>query len=246
MDYRDSTFWGFTIAWIGMYMGFVCSRFIKEMGKRVVGMMVGCAAGFMISIVCFDLIPDSFEQGSLRVTLFGVGFGLLIAAVIDGKLRAFQSKILKKQTKREMIIVSFLTMGLAIDNFPTGIALGTLAIISYQESMNLAVLLLIGCIFEGLVLGIFLRKSKTSYIYSMLLLTIIALPMGLGSIVGSAASRISPIIIGSLLSFAAGIILYITCGAILPETKNIWNGRRATLAILLGILIGFTLITFIH
>lgn len=246
MNYRDPMVWGFTTVWIGMYMGFVCSRFIKEMGKRVIGMVMGFAAGFMISIVCFDLIPDSFQQGSLWVTLLGIAFGLFTAAMVDEKLRKIQSKILKKQTEREMIIVSFLTMGLAIDNLPTGIALGTLSIVSYRESVNLAVLLLIGCILEGIVLGIFLRKSKTSYIYSMVFLTIIALPMGLGAVVGSAASQISPIIIGSLLSFAAGIILYVTCGAILPESKNIWKGRRATLAIILGILIGFTLITLIH
>ena len=66
--------------------------------------------------------------------------------------------------------------------------------------------------------------------------------MGIGAVGGYVLSSISENLISIGLGIAAGIILYIICEELLPESKKIWNGRMTTVATILGMMLGMVLI----
>lgn len=81
----------------------------------------------MISIVCFDLVPEALEISSISMVLLGVIFGVFCMILCDilvqkkfntNKRFANNSNSLLKTG----IIVS---IGLALHNFPEGLAIGS-------------------------------------------------------------------------------------------------------------------------
>jgi ZIP family zinc transporter len=44
------------------------------------------------------------------------------------------------------------------------------------------------------------------------------------------------------LGLAAGIILYIVCNELIPESRKIWNGRMTTVATIIGVVAGLLLL----
>ena len=67
---------------------------------------------------------------------------------------------------------------------------------------------------------------------------ILASIMGISALGGALLGRLGPRIMGLGLGIGAGIILYIVCEELLPESRKLWNGRMTTLAVLLGLLGG--------
>ena len=44
--------------------------------------------------------------------------------------------------------------------------------------------------------------------------------------------------LGACLSFASGIMLYVVCGEMIPESSKLWDGVTSTIGILSGIIVG--------
>ena len=61
---------------------------------------------------------------------------------------------------------------------------------------------------------------------------------GLGAFFGSLIGTISYTIISLCLSFAAGAMLYIITGELIPEANNLYKGRITGIGNILGFLIG--------
>ena len=61
---------------------------------------------------------------------------------------------------------------------------------------------------------------------------------GIGAFFGSLIGSISLTIISSCLSFAAGAMLYIVTGELIPEAHNLYKGRTSAVGNILGFLIG--------
>ena len=139
-----------------------------------------------------------------------------------------------------------MTIGIAMDNFPSGIALGSLYDISPTKGMQLALILMIHSIPEGISIGYFLKQSNKS-IFRILSFSIIAsIPMNLGYFLGVTLNKISPIVNSLSLAFASGLILYIVFRETLNESTKIWTGRLSSIGNVLGIILGLLSVTLIH
>ncbi len=66
----------------------------------------------------------------------------------------------------------------------------------------------------------------------------LGLVMGVGSALGYLLSQINTSFVAMSLGMASGIILYIVCEELLPESKKIWNGRLTSIATVLGVVAG--------
>lgn len=55
---------GFFTAWIGIMLGMLLCFITPDNGRRLKGTILGFLGGLMLAIICFDIIPESFE-GSL-------------------------------------------------------------------------------------------------------------------------------------------------------------------------------------
>lgn len=76
-------------------------------------------------------------------------------------------------------------------------------------------------------------------IYKIMIYVILSgLATGAGALVGSIVGKVSEQIISICLSFAAGAMLYIVSGELIPESNKLYKGRMSALGNMLGFIIG--------
>lgn len=72
-----------------------------------------------------------------------------------------------------------------------------------------------------------------------------AFPTAIGTWVGAYIANISADILGACLSFASGIMLYVVCGEMIPESSKLWQGLSSTIGILTGLILGLTIVNIL-
>lgn len=228
---------GFIAEGLGVTTGVLLLVLLQFKSKRLQGMMMGLAAGLMMAIICFDILPEAFKQGGMVVTLIGVIIGLGMGLSLDNIAATFSHQLSSRKSHNVKTGI-VLTMAVALHNIPEGIVLGTLLAISPQTGMKVALIVLLHSIPEGMAIAIPLKKGgikeKTLGAICVLLSTL----MAIGVITGFVISSLSPILVTLAMGFAAGVILYVVCEELMPESKEIWNGRLTTVAVIFGIIMG--------
>ena len=236
---------GFLTSWIGLFIGIQSSSFMKSKERRFKGTVLGILGGFTLGIVFFDLLPDSFEAGSIYIAITGIAVGLIISVYLDGKLSHYEVPTLEDKSNSFLKASIFMSIGIGIHNLPSGIALGSLISATPVVGLQLAIALILHGIPEGLTLGIFFRECDAPKSRLILIPVITSIPMGLGAIVGGALLK-SPFFISISLSFAAAMILYITLRETLPSANDTWKGRLTTIGDVVGVIAGMLLVSFFH
>ncbi len=66
---------------------------------------------------------------------------------------------------------------------------------------------------------------------------------GVGAFFGSLIGSVSLTIISLCLSFAAGAMLYIVTGELIPEANDLYKGRMSALGNILGFLLGIVAVS---
>jgi ZIP family zinc transporter len=113
--------------------------------------------------------------------------------------------------------------------------------VSLAAGVSLAVMIAVHCFPEFLAVSLPLRQAGVSALKLLGLTFILALPMGLGALGGVFFSSLSPGFLNGCICFSGGVMLYIACGEILPESKEIWHGRLPALGAMAGFVIGVLL-----
>ena len=67
-------------------------------------------------------------------------------------------------------------------------------------------------------------------------------PTVLGAVLGYCLGTMGPMALASALSFAAGAMLYVVFGELLPESAALWKNRAPALAAVTGILVGMMIV----
>ena len=68
------------------------------------------------------------------------------------------------------------------------------------------------------------------------------LPTVLGALLGYSVGAMNPLLLTVSLSFAAGAMLYVIFGELLPESEHLWQHKLSGVATMLGMLLGMALI----
>lgn len=229
---------GFLTGFLGIMVGILSSSFMKSRGMRFKGTVLGMLGGFSLGILCFDILPEAFRSGSIFLTITGSSIGLILAVILDGKLDHRASLITDKCSFRKAAI--FMSIGIAMHNLPSGIALGSLFSVSPVNGFYLSAAIMLHDIPDGLTLGIFFRECGEKIRKLVLIAFLTSLPMALGSLFGCFIK--SPVIITLSLSFAAVMILYVTIRETLPLANKTWNGRLTTIGNVIGMVFGMIIL----
>ncbi len=222
---------------IGVTIGVILYTFLNIRNKKMQGIMMGLAAGLMMAIICFDILPGAFAQGGVLIALVGVIIGLGMGMSLENIASVFTERVYTKKSSGVKTGI-ILTMAIALHNIPEGIALGTLFAISPQTGIKVALIVMLHSILEGIAIAIPLQKGGVGGKTLGVICATLAFLMGIGAMLGFVVSSLSPIIITLVMGFAAGVILYIVCEELIPESKEAWNGRLTTVAVVLGLMVG--------
>lgn len=225
------------ISLIGTMVGASIGVIVKNPSKRFLGYILGFAGGLMLSIVVFDLIPESVEKWSFSGTLIFCIIGIIIVMVIDNLMNFKETGI------NAHVRVAFLTaLGLMLHNFPEGIIMGVGFLTGKTLGLKMSIIIAIHDIPEGMAVSAPLMVSKVKVSKILFYVFITALPTALGAWIGIFAGSISSNTLGACLAGASGIMLYVVCGELLPESTKVWEGITSTIGILTGVLLGLVMI----
>lgn len=237
---------GFVTAWIGILIGLLFSFIIPDNKLRAKGIMMGFVSGIMIAIITIDIIPESVAQGSPYLSFIGVTGGLILAVLLDG---FFSSKTLRPIVRKGNTgfqAALLLAVAMGFDSLPGGIALGSIYTISLPKAFEMSSVFILHGIPEGLSIGLLLRESNVTAVTLVIFTILTSLPMAVGSFIGGVISGISTAIISICLSFASGLILYITFREIIPKTRELWSGRLSSVGSVMGLLTGILTMLALH
>lgn len=233
-----TTLVGLFFGTFGTTIGGIIGVTFKNTSNRFLGFILEFAAGLMISIVCFDLIPEALELSGLVYTIIGVLVGVVAMIFCDNLVKnKYNDKRVKNNNSllKTGIIVG---IGLALHNFPEGLAIGSGFGASIKLGYSLAIAILLHDIPEGISMSVPMRyggMNKTKVVVYTLLSGVTT---GIGAFFGALLGTIGEGVISICLSFAAGAMLYIVSGELIPESKNLYKGRFASIGNIIGFIMG--------
>lgn len=224
---------------IGAALGFL----IRKISHGFTDIIMGFAAGIMLSAAVIGLVLPSLEYGSrptaLIVTVVGIFCGALCLDLINkfvphlhGPLgKDHQNPDRNQQLQKVLLFI----MAIGIHNLPEGIAAG----VSFGTGNVTDALLVAGGIAiqnipEGMViiaplLAVGVKPLRTFIIASCTGLIEVA-----GTLLGFFTVSVSAVILPFALAFAGGTMIYVVSQEMIPETHAHGSQRGATYALLAG------------
>ncbi|PHV72035.1 ZIP family metal transporter [Sporanaerobium hydrogeniformans] len=225
---------------LGLLVGIIVFYLFKVTHKRSIGMLFGGTSGLMIAIICFDVLPEALSKNRMDLVLLGTIIGILIGLLLDEMMPYLEERVGNKGGKLSTALV--LVIGIAIHNIPEGFALGALAATGTDAVKQFIIILALHSIPEGIAVAIPFKAAQVNLKKIFFIPFILGSIMGIGVILGHVLSHSSESFVVLALGIATGVILYIVCEELLPESRKSWNGRMTTVATILGIILGLVLL----
>lgn len=233
-DLLKTTLLGLFFGMFGTTIGGIIGATIRIDSKKIMSFILELAAGLMTAIICFELIPEALEISNITNTIIGIVFGVICMIICDNAV----NKRVKKSNNNLLKTGLIVGIGLAIHNFPEGLAIGSGFGASVKLGYSLAIAIAFHDIPEGISMSVPMKnggmKKSKAIIYTM----ISGVTTGIGAFFGGIFGNISTGLIGISLAFAAGAMLYIVSGELIPESKKIYKGRFAVLGNIIGFIMG--------
>lgn len=223
---------------IGTGLGGAIAFVLRKPSKRFLSFLLNFSAGLMIAVVCFDLLPEAFEIGNLAYGILGIIIGVGAILFFEGLIASYFKQSQKTKEKSFIQTGILLGIGIALHNFPEGLAIGSgfTAIESYGLGLSLVIAL--HDIPEGIAMATPMSIGGIDKFKVFLSAVIAGIPTGIGALVGYLLGEISPTFICICLGFAGGAMLYITCSELIPEARDLHRGRMSSLGLVLGVIVG--------
>ena len=254
---------------LGTGLGGIIGGFARRDSSKTVSLFLSFAGGVMLSIVCFDLIADALNPSSenslyfLFLTIFGLFVGyitvFLLNRLIDknhpetaddlGELIHSDHYSHHRETGnwREMFVAGIImACAIALHNLPEGMVIG----VSYtgatgvMDRAGLVMAIVIGLhnIPEGMAVAVPLISGGMSRTRAILVTALSGAPTIIGALLGYAVGGLGPSSLCLSLSFAAGAMIYVVFGELVPEAFLMWRSKKPAFAILIGMVVGLIVI----
>ncbi len=219
--------------------------FTKKVDQRLLDILLGGAAGVMLAATCFSLILPSIESGggdlrAVLITSAGIFIGAVFLDLVDRY--APHQHLLDKRVEggatESLKKIWLFVIAITIHNIPegmaTGVAFGT------DNIMNgVAIAIGIGLqnMPEGLAVALALVREGYSNKKAFVIALLTGLVEPLGALLGYGLVSFFQPILGFILAFAGGAMLFVISDEIIPETHSNGYEREATYGIIIGFII---------
>ena len=214
----NTTLLGLFFGIFGTTIGGIIGINIKNTSNKELSFILNLAAGLMVSIVCFELIPEALEISNIFIILVGTIWGVIVMIFCD---IIVNKKINKKNSNKSSLLKTGITVGigLAIHNFPEGLAIGTGFEASAKLGFSLCLAIAIHDVPEGISMSVPMKNGGMKVSKVLFYTVLSGITTGLGAVFGAILGEISTNAIAICLSLAAGAMLYIASRRINSRIK---------------------------
>ena len=236
----QTTMLGLFFGIFGTTIGGIIGTNFKNTSNKFLSFILSFASGLMMAIICFNLIPEALGMSKVEIVIFGVTIGIICMILCDLILQNKFTYNSKMTTKNNTLLKTgiIVSIGLAIHNFPEGLAIGSGFEASIKLGFSLALAICLHDIPEGISMALPMKNGGMEKTKVVFLVILSGITTGIGAFLGVIIGSISKQIIGICLSFAAGAMLYIVSGELIPEASNLYKGRIPAIGNMLGFVIG--------
>ncbi len=254
------------LAGLATGIGSVIAFFAKDTNYRFLSISTGLSAGVMLYVSFIEIFPKSHQalcetcSDSTAYALATAGFfaGIILIGLIDLLIPSEQNphethsdseieELHHDRTKTPAHLLRtgiFTALAIGIHNFPEGLATFLSALHDPSLGVAIAVAIALHNIPEGISVSVPIyyatKSKKRAFLYSVL--SGISEPIGalvaFGLIVWMGGDgSISPILMGTVFSAVAGIMVYISIDELLPASRTYGKGHDSIIGLVSGMLI---------
>lgn len=210
MEIIKTTLLGLFFGTFGTTLGGIIGVVIKQHSNKFLSFILAFASGLMMSVICFDLLPEALGISNIVNVIIGTIFGIVVMIfcdlLVERKFSVNQKFKYNNSLLKTGIIVS---IGLAIHNFPEGLAIGSGFEVSLKLGLSLAIAICLHDIPEGISMSVPMKNGGMKISKVIFYVILSGITTGIGAFFGAIIGSISQVVISICLSFAAGAMLYI-------------------------------------
>ncbi|MFA6308890.1 MAG: ZIP family zinc transporter [Clostridia bacterium] len=235
-----------------LFIGALLGIYVKNVPKRVVGVIMAFGSGVLISALTFDLMEKAYQSGGFDSVSIGFISGALLFVggdyLIDScgghfrKLWHGKRHVAKKGTANNPKLVNSgfaIFLGAILDGIPESAAIGIGLAAGQGIGLSMLVAVFLSNLPEGISGALGMKKSGKSNIYIMTVWGMTTAVCGGAAMLGyTLLGHASPDIIATTLALAAGAILAMIADTMMPEAFE-ESGRFVALVTATGFLIAF-------
>lgn len=238
------------------FLGAVCVYFKEEIQESTQNIMLGWAAGMMLSAATFSLLIPGLEAGTeilggsipgTGVVILGIGLGVLLMMGMDQFMPHEHESTGGCGAGHERCHrVWLFVFAIAIHNLPEGMAIGVgLSQGDLNVGIPLTTAIALQNIPEGLAVAISLRAIGLTQFRSAIIGGTTGLMEILGALLGVG-------LVGGIdfayplgLGLAAGAMIFVVSHEIIPETHRNGNQTSSTIGLMVGFVMMMALDTLL-
>jgi len=243
-----------SLAGLATGIGSLIVFFIKDFKRKHLSFFLGMSAGVMVYVSFAELLGSAILDIGFMQANFAFFAGIIFIMLVDfiiphNYIEERACKGSYKGNKKLMSAGIFTAIGIAIHNFPEGLAVMVSSLESLSLALPIAFAIAIHNIPEGIAVSMpifYATKSKKRALkYS--LASGVAEPIG--AVIGFLilAPFISPWLVSFMLAFVGGIMVFISFDELLPlcfengicskKNKCRWQAHIPILGIIVGMVI---------
>ena len=240
MEVLKTTLLGLFFGTFGTTLGGILGIVIKKQSNKFLSFILALASGLMMAVICFDLIPEALEISNIIEVIIGVILGIIAMIFCDLLVdKKFSTKVQVHNKQSKLLKTGMIvSIGLAIHNFPEGLAIGSGFESSLKLGLSLAIAICLHDVPEGISMSIPMKNGGMNPFKVIFYVILSGITTGIGAFFGAIVGSISEQVISICLSFAAGAMLYIVSGELIPESNSLYHGRMTAVGNMLGFIIG--------
>lgn len=120
-----TTILGLFFGTFGTTLGGILGVIMKKHSNKFLSFILAFASGLMMAVICFDLIPEALGISTISNVVIGIVVGIIAMIFCDLLVeKKFNQKIERKKENNALLKTGIIvSIGLAIHNFPEGLAI---------------------------------------------------------------------------------------------------------------------------
>ena len=121
-----TTLLGLFFGTFGTTLGGIIGVITKKNSNKFLSFILSFASGLMMAVICFDLIPEALGISNMSSNILGIILGIISMIICDLLVeKKFSNNTRTKNTNTLLKTGIIVSIGLAIHNFPEGLAIGS-------------------------------------------------------------------------------------------------------------------------
>ena len=166
MEILKTSLIGLFFGTFGTTLGGIIGVVIKRQSNKFLSFILAFASGLMMAVICFDLLPEALGISNITQVILGTILGIVAMIFCDVVVeRKFSVNNRFDNNKNSLLKTGIIvSIGLAIHNFPEGLAIGSGFEASIKLGLSLAIAICLHDIPEGISMAVPMKKRRNENI----------------------------------------------------------------------------------